>query len=217
LTRERIRGSLPVPSELLATNSGKRIGYILLSGFSDETIDDQVAQALNELSRDAPLEGLIIDNRQNSGGADDIARGVLAYFTSGVLGHFVDRNNELRPFQVIGNNIEGSNRMPLVILIGPNTISFGEIFSGILHDAGRAYLIGETTEGNMELLWGYDFADGSRAWIAREKFLPGKNPDQDWEESGIIPDLVLASNWDEVTLETDPVISAALDHLDQRP
>jgi C-terminal processing protease CtpA/Prc len=206
-----------VPSELLASNSGKQIGYLLLTGFADETIDDQVAQALDELSRDAALDGLIIDNRQNSGGADDIARGVLAYFTSGVLGHFVDRDNEMRPFRVSGSSIEGSNRLPLVILIGPNTVSFGEIFAGILKDSGRAYLIGETTEGNMELLWGYDFPDGSRAWIAREKFLPSRHPELDWEKSGIIPDLVLASNWDEVTLGTDPVIIAALQHLDQQP
>jgi C-terminal peptidase prc len=217
LTRERIQGPLPVPSELLASNSGKQIGYLLLTGFADETIDDQVAQALDELSRDAALDGLIIDNRQNSGGADDIARGVLAYFTSGVLGHFVDRDNEMRPFRVSGSSIEGSNRLPLVILIGPNTVSFGEIFAGILKDSGRAYLIGETTEGNMELLWGYDFPDGSRAWIARERFRPTTHPELDWEQSGIIPDLVLASNWDEVTLGTDPVITAALEHLDRQP
>ena len=56
------------------------------------------------------------------------------------------------------------------MLVGPDTISFGEIFSGILKDQGRATLIGETTSGNVEILWGYDFKDGSRAWIAHDTF-----------------------------------------------
>jgi len=217
MTRERIQGSLPVPSELLTTRQGKRVGYLLLTGFTDEKIDDQVSQVLIDLSRDGPLDGLIIDNRQNAGGADDVARRVLSNFTSGVMGNFVDRNNAQRSLRVIGTNINGSNRIPLVILIGPNTVSFGEIFSGILHDTGRAYLIGEATEGNMELLWGYDFEDGSRAWIAREMFHPRNHPDQNWEESGIIPDLIVSSNWDEVTLDTDPAVVAALEHLDISP
>jgi carboxyl-terminal processing protease len=81
---------------------------------------------------------------------------------------------------------------------------------------GRAYLIGERTEGNIELLWGYDFEDGSRAWIARETFRPLNHPDQDWEISGITPDLILSSNWDEITTETDPLIQAALEYMDEQ-
>ncbi len=76
-------------------------------------------------------------------------------------------------------------------------------------------MIGEVTNGNMELLWGYDFEDGSRAWIAREAFIPLKHPDQNWEESGIIPDATIASQWDEVTQENDPAVIAALNYFDQ--
>ena len=43
---------------------------------------------------------------------------------------------------------------PLVVLVGPDTVSFGEVFSGILKDQGRATLIGETTDGNVEILGG---------------------------------------------------------------
>jgi hypothetical protein len=75
-------------------------------------------------------------------------------------------------------------------------------------------LIGETTGGNVELLWGYDFEDGSRAWIAHETFRPKNHPDQVWEDTGIIPDLEAPSEWDLVTLETDPAVKAALEYLD---
>jgi C-terminal processing protease CtpA/Prc len=102
-----------------------------------------------------------------------------------------------------------------VVLIGLDTASFGEIFSGILKDQDRATLIGKTTEGNVETLWGYDFEDGSRAWIAHDTFRPVNHPEDDWEKSGIVPHLTVDSAWDLVTFETDPVIQAALDYFDR--
>ncbi|MCP4372097.1 MAG: peptidase S41, partial [Deltaproteobacteria bacterium] len=79
-----------------------------------------------------------------------------------------------------------------------------------------AYLIGETTLGNVETLWGYDFEDNSRAWIAHDSFRPFFHPDEDWEQTGIIPHLTILANWDEYTFETDPVIAAAKAYLDER-
>jgi C-terminal processing protease CtpA/Prc len=207
---------MPVPYSRLSTNGGKQIGYILIPTFADDTIDEQVADAIQQLSSDSPLDGLILDNRHNSGGADTVARSVLSYFTSGRLGYFIDRNQYRRPLRVRGDRISISASTPLVVLVGPDTVSFGEIFSGILQDIGRAYLIGEQTDGNIELLWSYDFEDGSRVWLARETFRPINHPEQDWELSGIIPDQILSSNWDEVTTETDPLTQAALDYLDMQ-
>jgi C-terminal processing protease CtpA/Prc len=132
----------------------------------------------------------------------------------GTLGHFFDRDNSRRAFNVIGTDINGSFDVPLVVLVGPGTVSFGEITSGIFQDARRATIIGETTGGNIELLWGFDFEDGSRAWIAHETFRPRQNPDMDWEQTGIIPDITAHSNWDEITPDNDPAIQAALEYLD---
>ena len=215
LVRRPISGAVPVPHTVLFTPKGKRIGYLLLATLADSTIDDQVEEALREMNRQGDLQGLILDNRQNSGGADTVAKGVLSLFTSGRLGYFTNRHQERRWFEVRGKNVAGSAEMPLVVLIGPDTISFGEILAGILQDQQRATLIGTPTEGNVELLWSYDFEDGSRAWIAHETFIPINQPEQDWERMGIQPDLFISSNWDEVTLSTDPVILAALEVFDQ--
>jgi carboxyl-terminal processing protease len=106
--------------------------------------------------------------------------------------------------------------VPLAVLIGPETISFGEVLAGVLQDQGRALLIGEPTEGNIETLWGYDFPDGSRAWIAHDTFRPANQPGADWEASGIQPDQLVPANWDEFTPETDPAVQAAFTHFDQR-
>jgi carboxyl-terminal processing protease len=205
---------LPVPYEEITSPNGKRIGYILLPTFADNTVGERFSVALRALSESGPLDGLVIDNRQNNGGADNVTRDVLAYFTSGVMGHFVDRHGTERPFRVLGSEISGSSSIPLAVLVGPNTVSFGEIFAGILQDIRRAVLIGEPTQGNVELLWGYEFEDGSRAWIAQETFLPINDSSSSWEETGIIPDIAAPSNWDEITLDNDPAVQAAIEYFD---
>jgi C-terminal peptidase prc len=216
INRQRISGPTPVPYRLLASPGGKRIGYILIVTFNDESIDEQVASALAAMSAESSLDGVILDNRQNTGGVDTELRGVLGLFTSGNLGNFVSRSEE-RPLIVDGRDVAGSQDLPLVVLVGPGTVSYGEIITGVLGDIGRAYLVGETSEGNVETLWGYDFEDGSRAWLAHESFRPLNNPGQNWEETGIIPDLVVPNQWDEATIETDPAILSSLDFFDNPP
>lgn len=214
LTRRRISGPLPIPYQVLESRAGQRIGYVLLVSFNDTTVDEQVKEALEAMSAKGRLDGLILDNRQNSGGVDTVLRNTLAYFTQGTLGYFVSRNEE-RPLQVKGDDVQGSQQVPLVVLIGEGTVSYGEVFAGILKDVGRAYLIGQTTEGNVETLWGYDFEDGSRLWLAHESFRPYNHPEDDWEENGIQPDQSVLAHWDEATLEDDPLVDAALEYFDQ--
>jgi carboxyl-terminal processing protease len=216
LNRQRISGPTPVPYQLLTTPNGKRIGYILVVTLNDSTIDEQVTSALSALSAEAPLDGLILDNRQNTGGADSELRGLLGLFTSGTLGNFVSRT-EQRPLVVDGRDVAGSQKMPLTVLVGPGTVSYGEVLTGVLQDIGRAYVIGETSDGNVETLWGYDFEDGSRAWLAHESFRPINHPEQNWEETGIIPDLAVPLQWDQATTETDPAILSSLDYFDTLP
>ncbi len=216
LTRRRISGSMPVPYQVITTPAGKRIGYVLIATFSDGTIADQVGAALSAMSAEAPLDGVIVDNRINEGGVDTMLKKTLAYFIDGPAGAFISRKNE-RTLTIQGQDIAGSQTVPLVVLVGLDTISYGEVFSGVLKDLGRAYLIGQTTNGNVETLWGYDFKDGSRAWIAHDSFRPLNHPDQNWEQTGIVPDLEIPVNWEDITFETDPAIQAAVDYLDAHP
>lgn len=215
ITRTRINGSLPMPDEVLTSPGGQRIGYLLIPTLADGTVGDRVKDELKALSADGPLDGLILDNRLNGGGYNTVMEDVLAYFTDGLVGYFVNREGE-EALRISAKDVEGSTTLPLVVLIGLDTVSFGEVFAGILKDQGRATLIGETTDGNVETLWGYDFEDGSRAWIAHDTFHPVNHPDADWEKSGIIPDITVTAAWDEITFETDPVIQAALDYFDEQ-
>jgi C-terminal peptidase prc len=212
LTRRPISGAVPVPYQVLEAPDGKRVGYMLVPTLNDSTVGEQVKLALLEMTREAPLDGLILDNRQNLGGADSVLISLLSYFTGGRLGYFVSRDGQ-RPLEVVNEDVNGSQQLPLVVLVGPETASYGEVLSGVLQDVQRAYLIGETTGGNVETLSGYDFSDGSRAWIAHESFQPINHPQEDWELNGIVPDQVIPVNWDEVALQDDPAVLTAIDHL----
>jgi len=216
ITRRQITGSVPVPSTVLATSNGKRVGYILVPTFMDSTVDDQVGTALEVMNTEGLLDGLILDNRVNEGGFETVLIGTLRYFLKGIAGNFINRQSESVLDLGKGKEVGGSQTVPMVVMVGPNTVSFGEISSGILQDAGRAYVIGETTEGNVELLLGYDFTDGSRAWIAHDTFHPLNHPEANWEQTGIVPDLSMPAAWDLYTLDTDPAVKAALDYFDKK-
>ncbi len=208
LVRYKISSPLPIDARLVPTTDGSRIGYIFIPTFFDDTIPDQIMKALNDFG---PLDGLILDNRMNGGGSGAVVESILGYFTSGTLGQFVSRT-ENRPFIVKANPINNSQTVPLVVLVGNDTVSFGEIFSGILKDEERAKIVGEITLGNVETLHGYNFSDGSRVWIAQERFDPAHSH-ADWEKEGIIPDVQAFADWDTFTFENDPSIAAALEVL----
>jgi C-terminal processing protease CtpA/Prc len=77
-------------------------------------------------------------------------------------------------------------------------------------------LIGEVTDGNVEILSIYNFADRSRIWIAASTFRPVNQADANWEETGIIPDQLVPTQWEEITNDNDPAIQAALAYFDAR-
>jgi carboxyl-terminal processing protease len=205
LVRERIQSPSLIDARLVATTDGSRIGYIFIPTFFDETIPKQIEDALNKFG---PLDGLILDNRMNGGGSSDVLEPILSYFTAGTLGQFVSRK-ESRPLVITSHPIQNSQDVPLVVLVGLDTVSFGEIFSGALQDNGRAKIVGQTTLGNVETLHGYDFEDGSRLWIAEEKFDPAVSH-ANWEATGIIPNVEAYADWDTFTFENDPSVTAAL-------
>lgn len=205
LIRNHIQSSYMIDARLAPTTDGKRIGYISLPTFYDQTIVDQVRKALEAFG---DLDGLILDNRYNGGGSSVVVEPILGFFTSGTLGKYVTRTDS-SPFTVTADPIHNSDTAPLVVLVGEGTASFGEIFSGVLQESGRAKIVGQTTEGNVEVLYATDFEDGSRAWIASATFDPAISH-ANWEQSGIVPDVEAYADWDTFTFETDPALAAAV-------
>lgn len=208
LVRYSIQGNIPIDARLVPTSDGSKIGYIFIPSFFDETLPEQIKNALNEFG---PLDGLILDVRMNGGGINTVTYPIMEYFIQGRLGQFVSRDSS-RDLEIQANEIQNSQTVPLVVIVSQDTASFGEIFAGVLQDAGRAQVVGETSLGNLEVMHGYDFEDGSQAWIAAETFTSAFSS-ANWEETGIIPDVQAFAEWDTFYFETDPSIAAAINLL----
>jgi C-terminal peptidase prc len=209
VTRARLPSSFPVESRILP--GSKRIGYILIPTFFEEDMGDRVRNALRQLMKGGRLDGLIVDMRINNGGAYPVLMTNLGFLTAGNVGSLVDRQGTRQVLSVHAERIGNSQTVPLMVLIGPSTESYAEVYAGALRAKGRAKLLGQKSAGNIETLHGHDFEDGSEAWIAEETFrLPnGSN----WEGKGLAPDVLIDKGWDEYTVEDDPAISAAVTAL----
>jgi carboxyl-terminal processing protease len=206
--RSAVSGALPIDARLVPTSDGSRVGYIFLPTFLDQSWPERVEQALQDFG---PLDGLILDDRMNGGGLGSVAEAMLAFFVDGPAGFYLD-NQGRSALSIAAHPVHNSQNVPLVVLIDEDTVSFGEIFAGVLQDLGRAKLVGQTTLGNVERLHAADFDDGSRLWLAVERFDP-LNSQANWEEQGIVPDVPLTAAWEDFMAENDPAVMAALQLL----
>src|SRR5262249_50367588 len=207
LQRRQVTGALPIDFCLIP---GKRIGYLNLPGLDDETIPDQVRAALHALTAGGPLNGLVIDNRENGGGLSTVLDALLSLFTHGNLGRFAARD-EQRGLTISPTDVGGSQSVPLLVLVSRDTVSYGEVLSGLLQVTGRAKVAGQTSLGNVETEWAYSFKDGSRVWLAHELFQPPGLPLAYWEGGGIQADISLPVRWDLFNEASDPALAAAVD------
>jgi len=212
VTRRRIAGFSPME---ICRVPGTQIGYVQLNTFFDETIDDRLRAALRSFASAAPLDGVVLDLRLNTGGSSTVAFPVLDLFASGTGGRFVGRTQSV-DLTIVPENLAGSQTVPLVILADRDSVSFGEVVPGVLQRAGRATVVGGKTAGNVEVLSGFDFKDKSQAWIATFAFQPVGLLPGAWEGVGIQPDESVPTRWDLFTEETDPALARAVDVLQQQ-
>jgi carboxyl-terminal processing protease len=209
LTRRRVTGAEPIDDCLIP---GTRIAYLFLPSVDDVTLPGQVRSALEAMMAGGPLDGLVLDNRENTGGALDLGETLLGFFTGGTQGNYVSHDGKT-PMVITPEPIGNSQTMPMVVLVGPNTASFGEIMSGVLQTDGRARLVGQNTMGIVEILRQYNFVDGSRAWIANGTFQPLNQPNDVWEGKGVTPNMKAPSRWDLYSEATDPDLAVAVQLL----
>jgi C-terminal peptidase prc len=207
--RARVQGNVAIHAALVPVDDGRRVAYILIPTFFDMTIDDQVRDALEEFG---PLDGLIIDLRPNGGGSSVVAEPIMSLFVGGTVGDYLSRDGT-RALSLEADPVHNSDTVPLAILVGEHTESYGEIVAGILGARDRSVVIGETTMGNVETLHGFALPGGSMLWVAAEVFRPRSDPDADWERDGIVPDIEVEVDWHDFTFDTDPALDPALEAL----
>lgn len=213
LMREKLPDVQLVDARMLSDAGGKKIGYMLIPTFFSQDIDKRASAALQSLMTQAggKLDGLIVDVRINSGGSINLMSNTLNLFARGNLGKFTSRKGARGNLTARGVAVGNSQSVPMVVLVGPETASAGELFAGTLQFAGRAKLVGQVSAGNIEGLKINALEDGSLLFIAEQAFhLPNNT---NWEGKGLQPQITTAGAWDEITIDNDPAIAAATNLL----
>ncbi|WP_249976415.1 S41 family peptidase [Vreelandella olivaria] len=141
LTREIIR-SESVKHELLEPG----YGYLRISQFQSRTTD-QARQALERMGRDQPLDGLILDLRNNPGGVLQAAVGIADLFLDeGLIVYTEGRLSDTEMSFSASSNTPASD-VPLVVLINSGSASAAEIVAGALQDQRRGVIMGTESFG----------------------------------------------------------------------
>jgi carboxyl-terminal processing protease len=175
-----------ITSRLLQTTTGP-VGYVRLSQFSQKS-DDELRQALSEMSSKQPLRGLVLDLRRDPGGLLDKAIKVADEFLeSGTIVTTVGYANKRRE-ETRAEPAE-QPRIPMAVLVDGQSASASEIVAGALKNLDRAVIIGSRTFGKGSVQVLMDNPDGSALKLTIAQYLtPG---DLSIQSVGIMPDIVL--------------------------
>jgi carboxyl-terminal processing protease len=147
---------------------GLNLAHLRLAMFSDGLTAD-LRQALQEIQKQG-LQGIILDLRNNPGGALDEAVGAASQFlASGNVLWEKNASGLITPVPVQPGGV--ATNIPLAVLINGGSASDSEILAGALHDAHRAVLIGEKTLGTGTVLTQFPLSDGSALLLAVQEWL----------------------------------------------
>ncbi|MEB3334601.1 MAG: S41 family peptidase [Cyanobacteriota bacterium] len=191
LTRRQV-DLLPVRVRRLR-EGGHDLGYLRISQFS-EPVPSQVEQALRAFRHapgdgSAPIEGLLLDLRNNSGGL--VSAGLAV--ANGLLGPATvvetrDRTGIASSQQSSAEQLFGG---PMLTLVNGGTASASEILAGALQDNGRSSLAGGQTFGKGLIQTLIPLGDGSGLAVTVAHYLTPAG--RDIQSLGIKPDVELSS------------------------
>lgn len=180
------------------------IGYVKLSSFQETSTQDMV-KSLDPWQQ-LPLQGLILDLRNNPGGLLDQAVKIADLFLAkgrivSTNGRFLDANSDYyaSPQTLL-------SKVPMLILINKGSASAAEVLAAALQENGRAKLIGETSFGKgtvQSLIPILEEGSAVKLTIAQYNTPKGENI----HDIGIIPDIKIPSETG-LNIENMPIIDA---------
>ena len=123
-------------------------GYVRITNFQSKSGEDMVS-AIKRLQKEnsKPLEGLVLDLRNNPGGVLSAAVEVSdAFLTEGLIVYTEGRDKTSRlSFSATPDDVLAGS--PLVVMVNGGSASASEIVAGALQDHKRAILMGQRTFG----------------------------------------------------------------------
>ncbi len=170
------------------------IGYLQLSGFAPHfLVAGKYGAAMDKL---ADTRGLIVDLRDTRGGDPASVALLISYFLDQRtrLNDVWHRDTNVTTQQWTVDKLEGKRyggKKPVVILVGPGTISACEDFAYTMQALKRATVVGDRTWGGAHPARPYRLGDHFYAVIPDARTISpitGSN----WEGVGVTPDIPAA-------------------------
>jgi carboxyl-terminal processing protease len=164
-------------------------GYLRITNFRDNTLDDAVS-ALNKLeSGETPLRGLILDLRDNPGGLLDQSVKIADIFLEeGAIVSIKGRKeSQSKTYSAHANSHKRS--YPIVLLINEGSASASEIVAGALQDHGRAVILGTTSFGKGSVQSVEPLRDGYGLKLTIARYYTPKG--HAIQAEGITPDIIV--------------------------
>lgn len=188
LTRQYI----PVPSVSSELEDGG-IGYFRINQFHAHTADD-LQQALADVRRQLagqPLQGVVIDLRDNLGGVIAAAAAVADGFLDSGLVVYTRGRYAPTQYRYEAEPGQWAPGVPVVVLVNGLTASSSEILAAALQENHRATLVGEPTYGKGTVQTLLRLHNGSALKLTTARFFTptGKPIDQE----GVEPDVRVAA------------------------
>ena len=133
----------PVVTRKVFTKNGKKVGYIYLSSFTENSAN-QVKTALKELDNEK-IDSLIFDVRSNTGGYLTSVTDILNMFLK--KGHVLYSLEEKNKKQTYYDTTKEEYDKDVVVLIDRKTASASEILASSLKESYGAIVVGTTSYG----------------------------------------------------------------------
>lgn len=186
-----------------------RVGYLLFPRVSSETLVTETVGSMQAFSAAGEVSGIILDLRIASGLRWPLVP-LLSLFSDGDHGDIYTAQGAQR-ISVEGQDLNGSQAVPLVVLIGPDTAGLPEVLAAALQARRRATVVGLRTPGDVESFVDFVLPDGSILSIMTSAYRSTSGREVGLD--GVQPDVRASLDWDEVSERTDPVRSTAVSVL----
>lgn len=167
----------------------KKFGYLKIKNFQANT-DDEVRHAFKNFSKkEAKIDGLILDMRNNPGGLLNQAIDLADVFLSkGIIVSTVGRGGIVLESDKAHKNNEDFT-CPIVVLINEGSASASEIVAGAIKEQERGIVVGRRSFGKGSVQAIFEIAKDAAIKLTIAKYLPaGTYPIQ---SVGLTPDVEL--------------------------
>lgn len=164
-------------------------GYVRISSFQSGTSAD-LDKALDKLqAENHPLQGLILDLRNDPGGLLDQAVEVSDEFLDQGLIVYTGGRLESQRMRFTAHKNKKPRNYPIVVLVNAGSASASEIVAGALQDHKRAIIVGEPTFGKGSVQTVIPLNDGSAIRLTTSLYYTPSG--RSIQAKGIQPDILV--------------------------